>query len=69
MFANVYFFNTKTNKYELLAEDKKIKSEEYAVDLAEEAMNTLDPECVVEFDYDTEYENDGETLAIIVKVA
>lgn len=65
MTANIYFFNN--NHYELIAEDKAIKDEIYAVDLAEEAMNTIDPDNNMELDYDTEYEADGKTLAVIVK--
>ena len=65
MTANVYFFNN--NHYEILAEDKEIRDEVYAVDLATEAMDIIDNEGKMELDYDTEYENDGETLAIIIK--
>lgn len=67
MTANVYYFNN--NHYTMLAEGKTIKSEEWAVDLAEEAMDTIDPEFKMELDYDTEYEADGETLAVIIKEA
>lgn len=65
MTANIYFFNN--NHYELLAEDKEIRDEVYAVDFAEEAMDIIDPDNNMELDYDTEYEADGETLAIIIK--
>lgn len=65
MTANIYFFNN--NEYTLYAEDRAIKDEIYAVDLAEEAMEAIDPNGNMELDYNTEYEADGETLAIIVK--